>query len=409
MPKKTAPTSSEMFQFLYGWQEAAQDIVNHIGCTRGTLAPYHDEADLPWPIHVEKILSRDTSTAVEYLKNRHALDVRAPLGRIRDAAAVWMTKRDVVTQFGTTSHADGAATHMAMRDLERYSDEGMPTQARLNLDVRIAEGAIWRASFPLLAERFGNERRFLIRGNLIGWAIWVQRAFADVIRDWPLPDESQARSPRIRGDEPRERNMECLERWELAAVISPSYIPSTDETPKKLAIEEARRAGDLVVALPLIKKLDEEMEAFVRQAVGWPHGNLQPFRTERLFRAINELDELVGDEPAASAGDELHHLAGSDERTNMGSTDAEPVVHLKPSQKKAKALYEWAIEHIDGAEKMTYVELFHALVNDPRCAGEGLPKNAAAFARYCRAAGVHRRAAGHAATATPSVRRASAL
>lgn len=82
---------------------------------------------------------------------------------------------------------------------------------------------------------------------------------------------------------------------------------------------------------------------------------------------------------------------------------------LKPSHRKAKALYEWAMEHIDGAEDMTYSELFEKLTNNPYCAGEGLPNNAEAFARYCRAAGVRRNTPRWEKGATRSVRRSSGI
>jgi hypothetical protein len=72
-----------------------------------------------------------------------------------------------------------------------------------------------------------------------------------------------------------------------------------------------------------------------------------------------------------------------------------PVRRVKPSHAKARALYEWAMGHIDGAETMTYAELFEKLSSNPQCAGEALPDNAEAFGRYCRAAGFNatRRAA----------------
>jgi len=89
--------------------------------------------------------------------------------------------------------------------------------------------------------------------------------------------------------------------------------------------------------------------------------------------------------------------------------DPEPVDRLKPSHAKAKALYEWATENIDGADEMTYAELFDKLQSDPRCAGEGLPDNAEAFARYCRAAGVQRNTPRRAKGPTRSIRRASDL
>ena len=86
-----------------------------------------------------------------------------------------------------------------------------------------------------------------------------------------------------------------------------------------------------------------------------------------------------------------------------------PVEHLKPSHARAKALYDWAIEHIDGSEDMTYADLFEKLMNHPYCDGEGLPGNAATFARYCHAAGVRRNTPRHEKGATRSVRRVSDL
>ncbi len=109
----------------------------------------------------------------------------------------------------------------------------------------------------------------------------------------------------------------------------------------------------------------------------------------------------LGDTPEAKPGD--------GQRRDEGATDSRPADRLKPSHAKAKALHEWATEHIDGAEKMTYAEVFEKLQNDPRCAGEGLPNNAEAFARYCRAAGVYRNAPRRAKGPTRSIRRASDL
>ena len=88
---------------------------------------------------------------------------------------------------------------------------------------------------------------------------------------------------------------------------------------------------------------------------------------------------------------------------------ATPSQRLKPSRAKAKGLYEWAMEHMDGAEDMTYAQLFDVLQDDPHCAGEGLPDNAEAFARYCRAAGIQRNTPRRSKGPTRSVRRASNL
>lgn len=82
---------------------------------------------------------------------------------------------------------------------------------------------------------------------------------------------------------------------------------------------------------------------------------------------------------------------------------------LKPSHRKAKALYEWAIENIPGAEDMTYADIFEALRREPQCGGEGLPDNAGTFARYCRAAGIRCNTPRRAKGPTRSVRWASDL
>jgi len=97
------------------------------------------------------------------------------------------------------------------------------------------------------------------------------------------------------------------------------------------------------------------------------------------------------------------------ERGFAPATDPKSAGHLKPSHTKAKGLYEWAMEHIDGAENMTYAELFAKLTNDRHCGGEGLPNNAEAFARYCRAAGIQRNTSLRKKAATRSVRQASGM
>ncbi len=82
---------------------------------------------------------------------------------------------------------------------------------------------------------------------------------------------------------------------------------------------------------------------------------------------------------------------------------------LKPSWKKAKCLFEWALEHVEGADSMTYKEIFDSLQHDPRCAGEGLPDKWETFAHYCREAGVRRNTPLRARNPTGSIRRASQL
>lgn len=287
MPNKRKEARSDNLNFLTTWLGSATEVVHHIGCTRGLHAAYYSpEHAEPWPTESVHCLQRDTAGIVVYLRRRHRLEVAEPFERIAQSAATWMTKRDAIEAFATVKHTDTDAAVAAMHQLARVTDEGLPDQKRLNLDLRIAEGAVWRASFPLLADQFAHEKPFIIRGNLIRWAIWVRDAFADAIHDWP--DES---------DDP-DGWTENKERWQLANIVFPSNIPNTDETPEKLAIEEARRAGDFAVALPRIEALMKTLSAFVTQAARWPQGNHRPALTEQLCGAINDLERLVGSEEA---------------------------------------------------------------------------------------------------------------
>jgi len=92
---------------------------------------------------------------------------------------------------------------------------------------------------------------------------------------------------------------------------------------------------------------------------------------------------------------------------SAGEHTPEALEHLKPSHQRAKALYEWGMVHIDGAENMTYAELYRELTNNPHCAGEGLPGDAETFARYCRSAGIHRNTSRQVKHIGRSVRRES--
>jgi len=89
--------------------------------------------------------------------------------------------------------------------------------------------------------------------------------------------------------------------------------------------------------------------------------------------------------------------------TNADSGQAEDDEDLSPSRVKAKAVYEWALESIGGADRMTRTELYNAiaarleaeaskakgrqaeLLADLR---DSLPPNAEAFGKYLRDAGV---------------------
>jgi hypothetical protein len=294
MPRKTPPPPEQTLALLNTWQKAARDAINHIGCTRGPRAAYYYADRSPWPTDATEILRARTPEVIAYLQARHALEVRVPLERIVQAADTWMTKRDRIVQSPQTLPKDPDAVRAAVDELARFSEEGLAERRRLDLDLCIAEGALWRGRFPLLAECYGKQRRFVIRRNLIAWSIWVREAFAEAIRDWPLPNEAKLPAHRSGRRGASGGWLEPVERWELAAVVFPRYVPRTDEDPKKLAIEEARRAGDLPVVLPLIGGLFDELREFVDEAVRWPQGNLQPSRTEHLLRAVNALEELVG-------------------------------------------------------------------------------------------------------------------
>ncbi|RIK57262.1 MAG: hypothetical protein DCC63_14875 [Nitrospira sp.] len=87
--------------------------------------------------------------------------------------------------------------------------------------------------------------------------------------------------------------------------------------------------------------------------------------------------------------------ADQDQATNDDEPDESLGGDLKlsPSRLKAKAVYEWAMNEIKGAEKMTIVELYDAIVAHPKMKGralDGLPDNAATFGRYLRGAGIKR-------------------
>jgi hypothetical protein len=300
MRKEPAPNPEQTLAFLQCWQDAAQECVAHIGSTRGPLAAYHREDHSPWPFEAIQKLKADTPQVIEYLSERHALNIREPLERIANSAGMWKQKRQRVLGFQRLRHADEAAAEAAMRELARFTDNGLPEQRRLDLDMRIAEGCIWRAGFPLLASGKGRHP-FIIRGELVQWATWVFRAFGDAIRDWEHPNEVPIDSPGTSKAYRAWRWSASKERWELANVIFPRSVPDTNEGPKKLAIEEARSAGDLTVALPLINSVFDELQAFVTEAMHQPQGNVQPARTQHLLRAATTLEELVGTDPAHDA------------------------------------------------------------------------------------------------------------
>jgi hypothetical protein len=293
MPRTSDSTTTDWFVLLQRWQEAAQTVVRHIGGTRGLPSAYHQEEVSPWPLEAAELLQRDTPIVIDYFRNRHTPAISVPLERLAKAAVHWSAKRDAILAFGKTKSIDGNAAKTAALELARFSEEGLPEQRRLELDLRIAEGAVWRATFPLLAERRTTGRSFLIRQHLIHWALWVRDAFVEVVRAWPLPNESEILSRQINSEEKSAASLESHERWELAHVINRPYENNTSELPNKLAIEEARRSGDLEVVLPRIDKLMESLHGFVMQAIKWPQGNMWPSLADDLNCAVMALEELT--------------------------------------------------------------------------------------------------------------------
>ena len=293
MPKRKTSVATVTLEVLDDWQAAAQHVESHIAGTRGVHAAYYREDLSPWPIEAAETLRHKTAIVIEHIESRESLNVRAFLERIREAAATWVTKRNFVIQFREIRHADRDAAVAAMDKLARFTNDGLPCQERLSLDLSIAEGAIWLAQFPLLAERTNGQPPFIIRHNLIRWVSWVQGAFSSAIHDWAVPGIAAIR-PRQEGKRTSGASMESRERWELANVVCPRIVCDTNRTPKKLAIAEARRVGDLDVALPRIDKLLELLEVFVTAAARQPQGNIQPRCTEGLMRAVTALEDLVG-------------------------------------------------------------------------------------------------------------------
>lgn len=132
---------------------------------------------------------------------------------------------------------------------------------------------------------------------------------------------------------------------------------------------------------------------------------IQPKGWERLDLEENRSPHESNEPDDSSGKRSPDHVA--DDSPELNIERADPIDDLKPSHARAKALYEWAMENIKGAERLTYSQLFDALTNNPHCDGEGLPGNAETFARYCRAAGVRRNTPRHHKGSTRTVRRKS--
>jgi len=284
---------SDKLSLLRNWVGTAKSVVEHIGATRGQQVAYYHLAPIPWPQDAIAFLDWNSRKVIEYLKKRHAFDVQAAVDRISNAAKTWAEKRSkVITSAGTRAPSPEVA-----HDLARFTESDLPEQRRLDLDLRIIEGAVWRASFPLIARSRSSADPFCIRRLLVGWALWIEEAFAQCIRDWSVPDERTA--PVIA--EGAGFFAESPERWEQVNVILPRYT-SIAEVPTTLAINEARDAGDLPVAYPIIKRLDEAIRGFVIEAARWPCGNVQPAKGEQLMEAVNDLVELVPIVPEGENG-----------------------------------------------------------------------------------------------------------
>ena len=188
--------------------------------------------------------------------------------------------------------------------------------------------------------------------------------------------------------------------------LLPAWIPlPADGDPEPALLPEWERLARALETDGRLPKVDEisDMRVPIIGEDRLEHRS-PPERTPLWIQHAVQLVELLIDyvkpaRPPATDG----------KRAGEPATDPELAEHLKPSHARAKALYEWAIEHIDGSEDMTYADLFEKLMNHPHCDGEGLPGNAATFARYCRAAGVRRNTPRHEKGATRSVRRVSDL
>ncbi len=289
----------DLFNLLRSWLGSARGVVYHIGNTRGPHASFHREELDPWPIAATHVLKRNTGTVIEYIATRHSLDIRAPLERIVAASQLWTSKRDGIVEFSKIPHGDAAAARVAVDVLSQFTEQGLPEQRRLDLDLRIAEGATWLAQFPLLAEQFGHEHQFVIRKNLILWSMWALEAVPRTCSTWPLPSETEIFTRVKSGRGSSGGWLESAERGELANVISPRYVPDSRDTPMKLAIDEARYAGDLSVALPRIEGLLDELQRYVMARI-----RDQGDRTENLLVAVNTLEALIGSSNAQPAQEE---------------------------------------------------------------------------------------------------------
>lgn len=304
--KGNAP--ADTLALLRNWLGAAKSVVEHIGAMRGNQVVYYHLDPVPWPLDAIEFLDRNSPQVIEYLKRRHALDVRTPVERISHAAKAWAEKRGRVVR----SAGSGPPTPEVTHELSRFTEADLPEQRRLELDLRIVEGSCWHAFFPLVAGDKGETDTFRVRRLLVRWAVWVADALAETIKAWPPPDEHIATAT------PNDRScgVENPERWELANVILPRYVLDTDDTPIKLAIAEARQVGDLAVALPRIERIEPEIAAFLREAVDWPQGNARPSRTVILGHTVSELEKMVGSNGPLTTS-ETHELDASNPELSL--------------------------------------------------------------------------------------------
>lgn len=94
--------------------------------------------------------------------------------------------------------------------------------------------------------------------------------------------------------------------------------------------------------------------------------------------------------PPAPAPEAEAAGANAGEGKPQQAEQPDPDTGLPPSRIKAKAAYDWAMQTIDGAGKMTVPELHDAIMHHPQGPTDCIPDNAEAFGKYLRDAGVKR-------------------
>jgi hypothetical protein len=135
-----------------------------------------------------------------------------------------------------------------------------------------------------------------------------------------------------------------------------------------------------------------------------------------LIQENREKDRLLksaGEEPPTAKLD----AAGANSGDGGDGGDAkvapaeqpDPDTGLPPSRTKARAAYDWAMQNIRRAEKMTIPELLEAIMTHPQGPTDCIPDNADTFGRYLRETGVKRYDKTGRRRAGRSIRRADEL